>query len=174
MKKIRCCCEILCPRRQQSSKKVCTVGDGDFMFCMHTQPMKPFQIESMSGADPEILLGGPLPSKKIWHAKTKKKTTTTTKIPRTDREEEVVSAPCTHVHVQLVSLGKGRKGRRHDVCVIVSPYIHKHIFNRIVFIRPSSDGTYYGMVMSVRPGLRLTLRPSVRLSVCPGLTYLTG
>ena len=32
-----------------------------------------------------------------------------------------------------------------------------------VFIRPSSDGTYYGMVMSVRPGLR----PSVRPSVCP-------
>ena len=47
--------------------KVYTVGDGDFMFRMHTQPMKPFQIESMSGADPDILLGGggPLPSKKI-------------------------------------------------------------------------------------------------------------
>ena len=40
----------------------------------------------------------------------------------------------THmVLVQQVSLGKGRKGRRHDLCVIVSPYIHKHIFNRIVF-----------------------------------------
>ena len=38
-----------------------------------------------------------------------------------------------------------------------------------VFIRPSSDGTYYGMVMSVRPGLHPTLRPSVRLSVRPGL-----
>ena len=37
------------------------------------------------------------------------------------------------VHVQRVSLGKGRKGRRHDLCVIVSPYIHKHISNRIVF-----------------------------------------
>ena len=37
-----------------------------------------------------------------------------------------------------------------------------------VFIkRPSSDGTYYGMVMSVRPGLRPTLRPSIRLSVRP-------
>ena len=32
-----------------------------------------------------------------------------------------------------------------------------------VFIRPSSDGTNYGMVMSVRP----TLRPSIRLSVRP-------
>ena len=30
----------------------------------------------------------------------------------------------------------------------------------LIFIRPSSDGTYYGMVMSVRPGLR----PSVRHS----------
>ena len=29
-----------------------------------------------------------------------------------------------------------------------------------VFIRPSSDGTYYGMVMSVRPGLRPSVRPS--------------
>ena len=40
-----------------------------------------------------------------------------------------------------------------------------------IFIRPSSDGTYYGMVMSIRPGLRPTLRPSdspsVRLSVRP-------
>ena len=28
------------------------------MFRMYTQPMKPFQIESMSGADPDILIGG--------------------------------------------------------------------------------------------------------------------
>ena len=28
------------------------------------------------------------------------------------------------------------------------------IGQQLVFIRPSSDGTYYGMVMSVRPGLR--------------------
>ena len=28
------------------------------MFRMHTQLMKPLQIESMSGADPDILLGG--------------------------------------------------------------------------------------------------------------------
>ena len=34
-----------------------------------------------------------------------------------------------------------------------------------LFIRPSSDGTYYGMVMSVRPGLRPSDSPSVR----PGL-----
>ena len=32
----------------------------------------------------------------------------------------------------------------------------------IFIIRPSSDGSYNVMVMSVRPGLRLTLRPSVR------------
>ena len=42
----------------EKAKEVYTVGDGYFMFCMHTQPMKPFQIESMSGADPDILLGG--------------------------------------------------------------------------------------------------------------------
>ena len=34
-----------------------------------------------------------------------------------------------------------------------------------VFIRPSSDGTFYEKVMSVRPGLR----PSDSLSACPGL-----
>ena len=32
----------------------------------------------------------------------------------------------------------------------------------IVFIRPSSDGTYYGMVMSVRVSVRVSVRPSVR------------
>ena len=34
-----------------------------------------------------------------------------------------------------------------------------------VFIRPSSDGRYYGMVMSVR----VSIRVSVRLSVCPSV-----
>ena len=29
-----------------------------------------------------------------------------------------------------------------------------------IFIRPSSDGTYYGMVMSVRPSVRVSVRPS--------------
>ena len=33
-----------------------------------------------------------------------------------------------------------------------------------LFIRPSSDGTYYGMVMSVRPSVRVSTRPSVRHS----------
>ena len=36
-----------------------------------------------------------------------------------------------------------------------------------VFIRPSSDGTYYGMMMSVRVSVRVSVRPSVRLSVRP-------
>ena len=35
------------------------------------------------------------------------------------------------------------------------------------FIRPSSDGTYYGMVMSIRVSLRVSVRPFVRLSVRP-------
>ena len=34
-----------------------------------------------------------------------------------------------------------------------------------IFKRPSSDRTYYGMVMSVRPGLHPSDSPSVRLSV---------
>ena len=34
-----------------------------------------------------------------------------------------------------------------------------------IFIRPSSDGTYYGMVMSVRVSVRPSIRPSgLRLS----------
>ena len=36
---------------------------------------------------------------------------------------------------------------------------------RIIFIRPSSDGTYYGMVMSVRPSVRVSVRRSIRPSV---------
>ena len=41
-------------------------------------------------------------------------------------------------------------------------YIQETLFSRffIFIIRPSSDGTYYGMVMSVRPGLRPSVRPS--------------
>ena len=39
-----------------------------------------------------------------------------------------------------------------------------------LFIRPSSDGTYYGMVMSVRVSVRPTLRPvSVRPSGSPSV-----
>ena len=38
-----------------------------------------------------------------------------------------------------------------------------------MFIRPSSDRTYFGMVMSVRPGLRPSDSPSVRPTLCPGL-----
>ena len=34
-----------------------------------------------------------------------------------------------------------------------------------LFIRPSSDRSYYGMVMSVRVSVQLSARPSVRLSV---------
>ena len=42
----------------------------------------------------------------------------------------------------------------------------------LFFIRPSSDGTYYGMVMSVRPSVRPGLRPSVRPSVTVFRTFL--
>ena len=43
-----------------------------------------------------------------------------------------------------------------------------------IFIHPSSDGTYYGMVMSVRPSVRPGLRPSVtvfRTFLLHALTY---
>ena len=36
-----------------------------------------------------------------------------------------------------------------------------------IFIRPSSDGTYYGMVMSVRVSIRVSVRPSVRPTLRP-------
>ena len=51
--------------------------------------------------------------------------------------------------------------------VLLYEYMHYYtpVFRRDVlwFIRPSSDGTYYGMVMSVR----VSVCPSVRLSVRP-------
>ena len=40
---------------------------------------------------------------------------------------------------------------------------HCHQFPSI-FIRPSSDGTYYGMVMSVRVSIRVSVRPTLRPS----------
>ena len=44
---------------------------------------------------------------------------------------------------------------------------HSCFTNTSVFIRPSSDGTYYGMVMSVQVSVRVSVHPSVRLSVRP-------
>ena len=60
----------------------------------------------------------------------------------------------------------------HGLYIFVRSLVEtKHIsiisIEKRIFIRPSSDGTYYGMVMSVRPGLHPTLRPSVRVSVLP-------
>ena len=37
----------------------------------------------------------------------------------------------------------------------------------MLFIRPSSDGTYNGMVMSVRLSVRVSVRPTLRPSVRP-------
>ena len=45
------------------------------------------------------------------------------------------------------------------------------IAKSVLFIRPSSDGTYYGMVMSVRPSVRPGLRPSIRPSVRPSVRH---
>ena len=61
----------------------------------------------------------------------------------------------------------------HPGCRIKSPIIIdiRNVIQRVVvkfiFIRPSSDGTYYGMVMSVRPSVRVSVRVSVRPSVRP-------
>ena len=116
----------------EKAKKVYTVGDGDFMFRMHTQTMKPFQIESMSGADPDILLGGRgihyLP-RKFDTQKQKRKQQQQQKTGQIERRRlrRLFQRLVHMVHVQRVSLEEGRKGRRHDLCVIVSSYIHKHI-----------------------------------------------
>ena len=52
---------------------------------------------------------------------------------------------------------------------------YKSIMNmhKRVFIRPSSDGTYYGMVMSVRPSVRPgpSVRPSGSPSVRPSVRH---
>ena len=53
--------------------------------------------------------------------------------------------------------------RLENTATFISRYIMK--LNRTIvwlnfFIRPSSDGTYYGMVMSVRPSVRVSVRPS--------------
>ena len=113
----------------EKAKEVYTVGDGYIMFRMHTQPMKPFQIESMSGADPDILLGGEvhyLPRKFDTQKQKRKQQQKTGQFERR-RLRRLFQHLVHMVHVQRVSLGEGRKGRRHDLCVIVSPYIHKHI-----------------------------------------------
>ena len=39
--------------------------------------------------------------------------------------------------------------------------VKRSSFHWPIFIHPSSDGTYYGMVMSVRPSIRVSLRVSV-------------
>ena len=45
--------------------------------------------------------------------------------------------------------------------------IHLRIEVHFFVIRSSSDGMYYGMVMSVRPSVCPSVRPSVRVSVRP-------
>ena len=42
----------------------------------------------------------------------------------------------------------------------LTAFLYARLQTGRIMVRPSSDGTYYGMVMSVRPGLRPTLRPS--------------
>ena len=58
---------------------------------------------------------------------------------------------------------------KDKIWTILNSSVLKDIIN--VFIRPSSDGTYYGMVMSVRPSVRVSVRPSVRPSVHPSVRH---
>ena len=48
-------------------------------------------------------------------------------------------------------------------------FCHRIESDLFLFIRPSSDGTYYGMAMSVRVSIRVSVRPSVHPSVRPTL-----
>ena len=50
-------------------------------------------------------------------------------------------------------------------CVVITGFLLFLLF----IIRPSSDGMYYGMVMSVRVSVRPTLRPSVRPGLRPSV-----
>ena len=60
------------------------------------------------------------------------------------------------------------KNKKNLTLLLVMLYLRlKYLNFSSFFIRPSSDRTYYGMVMSVRPGLR----PSVRLSVRPSVRH---
>ena len=57
-----------------------------------------------------------------------------------------------------------------EICVItdlVKIVCGLYMKNIVLFIRPSLDGTYYGMALSVRPSVRPSIRPSVRPSVRP-------
>ena len=92
---------------------------------------------STTGADPDILLGGrgSTAFQENLTRKNKKENNSSNNNKRPGQiEGRRLFQHLVHmVHVQRVSLRKGRKGRRHGLCVIVSPYIHNHIFNRIVF-----------------------------------------
>ena len=53
------------------------------------------------------------------------------------------------------------------LCSFISAKADKNSVIPFLFIRPSSDGTYYGMVMSVRVSIRVSVRPSVRPTLRP-------
>ena len=46
--------------------------------------------------------------------------------------------------------------------------------NIFIFIRPSLDGTHYGMALSVRPSVRPFVRPSVRLLARKNVDGISG
>ena len=57
----------------------------------------------------------------------------------------------------------------HDFCFNVLQIKFEWLHFASIFKRPSSDGTYYGMVMSVRVSFGPTLRPSIRPSGSPSV-----
>ena len=75
--------------------------------------------------------------------------------------------------VFYVNLKEQDKSTKHQNCVLPSIWYSYQMICLVLFswacrlsffIRPSSDGTYYGMVMSVRPSVRVSVRPSIRPS----------
>ena len=86
--------------------------------------------------------------------------------------------PNTDFHPGLILLSAGVLSRKHFRLTVNDGVRRKAsecmplTTGKWIFIRPSSDGTYYGMVMSVRPSVRPGLRPSVRPSVTVFRTFL--
>ena len=72
----------------------------------------------------------------------------------------------THLNAKGIAGSLGWTIIKKKTFLITMSNAQKHYMYLLFrfFIRPSSDGTYYGMVMSVRPSGSPSIRPSVRHS----------
>ena len=48
-----------------------------------------------------------------------------------------------------------------SVTNLLKPQVQMYDYSWMIIIRPSLDGTYYGMALSVRPSVRSSVRPTV-------------